>query len=77
MALDAEQCKTLAVVAATHAQWLRDNPDALGPVNDDGERDADSFGMYTLATSFLRLYYECIQAGIITLPGQPDKADQH
>ena len=68
MALDLEAQRTLGVMAGTLAQWLRENPDPRDEVNEQGEADADEFGMYALATGFLRLYKECLDAGIIIVP---------
>ena len=59
--LDDRQKETLRVLAATHAQWLKSNPD-VGDTDDD-----DRYPMYIMATGFLRLYYEAIGAGIITI----------
>lgn len=65
--LDTEQQKTLAIMAGTLAQWLRDNTDeAVEQTNEEGEADADAFGMRAMAIGYLRLYKECIDAGIIT-----------
>lgn len=76
MALDFEQQRTLGIMAGTMAQWLRDNPDAADNVDENGFSDADEVGMYALATGFLRMYKECLDAGIITPPQIPPKTIQ-
>lgn len=68
MALDNRNKETLRVLAATHAAWLRDNRD-VGDTDDD-----DRYPMYIMATGFMRLYYEAIEAGIITIR---DKKEMH
>jgi hypothetical protein len=71
--LDPEQQATLRLMAGTLAQWLRDNREKYDEVDDEGKADANEYGMYQLATGFLRLYYECVEAGIIDprSPNQP------
>lgn len=61
MSLDARQLETLRIVAATHAEWLKDNRD----VRDTKDGDDDRYPMYVMATAFMRLYYEAIRAGLI------------
>jgi len=60
MALDYETQQTLGVMAGTLAQWLKDNKGALEERDENGCADADDFGMYSLATGFLRMYHELI-----------------
>jgi len=66
MAIEFKDQQILGVMAGTLAQYTRDNPQPQPDENNVG--DADEFGMYAMATGFLRLYYECIKAGIITPP---------
>lgn len=73
MSLNFGQQQTLGIIAGTLAQWLKDNPDAADNVDENGFSDADEVGMYALATGFLRLYKECLEAGIITPPQSPPK----
>lgn len=67
MSLDFESQRTLGVMAGTLAQYIRDNPEQPTP-DEDGVADADEFGMYAMATGFLRLYYELVKLGAIQLP---------
>lgn len=69
MALDFEQQQTLGLMAGTLAQWLRDNPEALEP-DEDGLGNADEFGMFAMATGFLRMYRELLESGAIKVPTQ-------
>ena len=69
MALDFEQQQTLGLMAGTLAQWLRDNPDALEP-DDNDLGDADEFGRFAMATGFLRMYRELLELGVIKVPTQ-------
>lgn len=64
MALDYGQQVTLGLMAGTLAQWLRDNPDALEP-DEQGLGDANEFGMYAMATGFLRMYRELLELGVV------------
>lgn len=64
MALDYANQVTLGIMAGTLAQWLRDNPESLD-VDEKGLGDADEFGMYAMATGFLRMYRELLEAGIV------------
>jgi hypothetical protein len=50
-------------MAGTLAQWLKDHPDAL-----EDEEDAESLGMYTIATGFLRMYHELLALKAIEVP---------
>lgn len=76
MSLDYQQQVTLGLMAGTLAQWLRDNPEALD-VDEKGLGDADEFGMFAMATGFLRMYKELIEAGVVQpLEGLcPDKSE--
>lgn len=72
MALDQENMKTLAIIAGTLAMWLKDNPDSkVEELTEDGLADADNMGMKTLATSWLRMYYELVRLGEIKLIDVP------
>ena len=64
MALDYATQVSLGIMAGTLEQWRRDNPDALEP-DEQGLGNADSFGMYAMATGFLRMYFELMQAGVV------------
>ena len=72
MALDFEQQQTLGLMAGTLAQWLRDNPEALEPDEDD-LGDADEFGMFAMATGFLRMYKELLELKVIIPPTPQEK----
>ena len=63
MALDYANQVSMGLVAKTHAQWLRDHPD-WEEVDENGEADAELYGMAVMANAFLRAYYELIAAGI-------------
>lgn len=71
--LTAEQQATLRIMAGTLAQWLKDNRHKYDEVDKDGLANADEYGMYQISTGFMRLYFECVQAGIIdpAAPNQP------
>lgn len=62
--LDYQHQVTLGLMAGTLAQWLRDNPEALD-VDEKGLGDADEFGMFAMATGFLRMYRELIELGVV------------
>jgi len=64
MSLDYATQVSLGLMAGTLEQWRRDNPDALEP-DEQGMGNADSFGMYAMATGFLRMYFELIQSGAV------------
>lgn len=68
MALDYETQQTLGVMAGTLATWVRANRNARDERNEQGEADADAFGMYSLATAFLRMYHELLLTKSITPP---------
>lgn len=68
MSIDYECQQTLGIMAGTLAQWLRDNRDTALDTDDMGLGDADAFGMYTMATGFLRMYKELIDLGVIKPP---------
>ena len=61
--IDYQAQRTLGIMAGTLAQWLKDHSDAL-----EDEEDADSLGMYTIATGFLRMYHELLLLKAIEVP---------
>jgi hypothetical protein len=63
MAINYRDQVTLGIVAGTLAAWLQDNGPHYDEVNDKGEADADEFGMFTMATCYLRMYKELIDIG--------------
>lgn len=76
MALSFAQQQTLGIMAGTLAQWLRDNPEALEP-DEEGLSDADEFGMFSLATGYLRMYKELLDLGVIKVPQPTGEKDEH
>lgn len=68
MALDIDQQRTIGITAGTLAHWLKDNRERVEEMIEKGVVDPDEYGMYTMATGFIRLYKECIDHGIITPP---------
>jgi hypothetical protein len=70
--LDEQSHKTLAIIAGTLAMWLKENPDSkVEELTEDGLADADNLGMRTLATSWLRMYYELVRLGEVKLLDVP------
>ena len=72
MALDLEHQRALGIQAGTLAQWLKDNRQRVLEEEERGVCSPDDWGMYTMATGFLRLYKEAIDHGIIQLPTAPE-----
>lgn len=68
MALDLEHMRALGIQAGTLAQWLKDNRERVLLEEEKGICSPDDWGMYTMATGFLRLYKEAVDHGIIRLP---------
>ena len=66
MAIDYQAQVTLGLMAGTLAEWLRDNGPHYDELNEQGEGDADEFGMYAMATGYLRMYKELIDLGEVS-----------
>jgi len=66
MTIKYEHQVSLGIMAGTLATWVRDNPQAQD-VDNKGVGDADEFGMYALATGFLRMYYELLDNSSLSL----------
>jgi len=68
MALDLEHQRLLGIQAGTLSMWMKANRERVELEEANGICSPDDWGMYQMATGFLRLYKECIDHGIIVVP---------